>query len=320
MKADARSHELFSRHPDQTLTLPSGKQFAIPYHCYDADSYVLHGTVDLPGAEALQRGENCRPVILRRPGQPDRGVAQIWLNLYRDTNYGPYRELVISFAAGSERESAVFPYRNAASLLLPNLDPRCVVFARWLYLDSQPAIDAGREVFGFPKYRGELSFDPVRSGDEGLPLGARLTHRTLSSDGKEVLRVHLALERTAWNRLETIWLLLRALGVRGVSRIGRAPEAASTLLTPVLLKQVVTPVRAVGRPTLHRWSPECELSFGPETAGGRALTELRFDPVLVHATAGLKFVMLADDPRAMDPIAASDDAADEGAPATRPGE
>jgi nuclear transport factor 2 (NTF2) superfamily protein len=29
------------------------------------------------------------------------------------------------------------------------------------------------------------------------------------------------------------------------------------------------------------WSAECELGFGPDTAGGRALAGLRFDPVLI---------------------------------------
>ena len=303
MRSDARSHELFSRHPDEALTWPSGKQFPIPYHCYDADAFVLHGTVELPGVEALLQGENCHPVILRRPGRPDRGVAQIWLNLYRDTNFGPYREVVISFAASKEKETAVFPYKNVASLLLPGLDPRCVIFTRWLYLDSQPAIDVGREVFGFPKYRAELSFERAQSEERNPSEPITLMHRTLTSDGKEVLRVHLDLERSAWKRIETTWQLLRAIGLRGISRVGRAREAASTLLTPVLLKQVVTPVRAVGRPSLYPWSSECELSFGPETAGGRTLAELRFDPVLVQITMGLKFVMLADDPRAMDPIA-----------------
>ncbi len=307
MRSDARSHELFTRHPERTLTLSSGRQFALPYHCYDADSFVLHGPVDLPGVQALLQGENCHPVILRRPGRPDRGVAQIWLNLYRDTNFGPYREVVISFAASSQKETVVFPCRNAASLLLPSMDPRTVIFARWLYLDSQPAIDVGREVFGFPKYRADLSFDRVRSGSEGPSAGTTVTHRTRTADGMEVLRLHLALERTVWSRLEMTWMLLRALGVGRIARVGRAREAASTLLTPVLLKQVVTPVRVVGHPRVHRWSSECELGFGPETTGGRALAELGFDPVLIQATTELKFVMLPDDPRAMDPIATTDD-------------
>lgn len=279
----------------------------MPYHCYDADSYVLHGTVDLSGVEALLQGESCRPVILRRPGGTDRGVAQIWLNLYRDTNFGPYREVVISFAASSEKETVVFPYRNAASLLLPSVDPRTVVFTRWLYLDSQPAIDVGREVFGFPKYRAELSFERAPSGDVATAPCTTLAHQTTMADGKEVLRLRLALARTAWNRLEATWMLLRALGVGRIAGLGRAREVASTILTPTLLKQVVTPVRAVGSPRLYRWSAECELGFGPDTAGGRALAELRFDPALVQVTTGLKFVMLADDPRAADPIAAANE-------------
>jgi hypothetical protein len=307
MTSAARSHELFSRYPDAAFTLPSGKQFPMPYHCYDADSFVLHGTVDVPGAEALLQGENCHPVVLRQRGRPDRSVAQIWLNLYRDTNFGPYQEMVISFAASSEEKTAVFPYKNGTSLLVPGLDPRCVIFTRWLYLDSQSAIDVGREVFGFPKYLAELSFDPVESEGKSPSAAITLMHRTLTSDGKEVLRVHLDLERSAWKRLETTWQLLRALGLRGISRMGRAREVASALLTPVLLKQVVTPVRAVGRPSLYRWSADCELSFGPDTAGGRTLAELHFDPVLVQITKQLKFVMLADDPRAMDPIATPDD-------------
>lgn len=307
MTSDPRSHELFSRYPDAPVRLRTGRQFAIPYHCYDADAFVIHGTVDLPGTRALLRDEHCQPVILRRPGQPDRGVAQIWINLYRDTNYGPYRELVISFAATTEDQPRVFPHRSPASLLLPGLAPRGVVFARWLYLDSQPAIDAGREVWGFPKYRAELSFDPIPTGSSWLSAHNVLTHQTLTTAGKEVLRAHLVLKETRRARLAMAWQLLRTLGPRNLLGRSSTAEGASTLLTPTLLKQVVTPVRAVGRPRLYFWDRESELSFGPDTAAGRALAELHFEPALVHASMGMKFVMLGDDPRTLDPLATADD-------------
>jgi hypothetical protein len=307
MMSDPRSHELFSRYPDRAVTLRSGRQFAIPYHCYDADAFVLHGTVDLAATRALLQDENCQPAVLRRAGRPDRGIAQIWINLYRDTNYGPYRELVISFAASAEGQPRVFPHRSAASLLLPGLDPQCFVFTRWLYLDSQAAIDAGREVWGFPKYRAELSFDPIPSGSGWLSARTTLTHRTLTAEGKEVLRAHLVLEETRRARLAMAWQLLRALGLRNLLGRSSTGEGASTLLTPTLLKQVTTPVRSVGRPSLYPWTSESELSFGPETAGGRALAELRFEPALVHASMGMKFVMLGDDPRTLDPLATTED-------------
>ena len=307
MRSDARSHQLFTRHPERTLTLSSGKQFAMPYHCYDADSYVVTGSVDLAQVEALLRGESCHPVSLRKRERQDRGIAQIWLNLYRDTNFGPYRELVITIAVSSEQDPVVFPFRNAASLLLPSADPRCMVFARWLYLDSQPAIDVGREVFGFPKYRAGLSFDHKPSDDAATAECATLTHQTTTADGKEVLRLRLELHRSIRKRLETTWMLMRAFGIHRIASLSRTREVASTILTPTLLKQVVTPVHAVGRPHLYRWSPGCELGFGPETTGGRALAALRFDPALIQVTTGLKFVMLADDPRVADSIAAADE-------------
>jgi hypothetical protein len=39
----------------------------------------------------------------------------------------------------------------------------------------------------------------------------------------------------------------------------------------------------------------------PGLAGGRALAELRFEPVLIQVTEGLEFVMPADDSRTMGP-------------------
>jgi hypothetical protein len=296
MTSDARAHELFSRYPDREIEFPSGRRFPIPYHCYDADALVLHGTVDLAATEALLRGENCRPAALRRLGQPDRGVAQIWLNLYRDTNVGPYREVVISFAVCRDARAPVYPHRNAASLLLPGLDPRCVVFTRWLYLDSQLPIDAGREAWGFPKYRAELRFDRAGGGGEGLLGATAVTHQAISTDGKEILRMHLELGSSWSSRLQLSWQLLRTLGIRRLMGRGGSAEAASTILTPTVLQQFAVPVRAVGRPTLHRWGPRNELSFGPETEGGRRLAELGFRPALVHATTGLKFAMLAGEP------------------------
>jgi hypothetical protein len=292
MAPDARSHDLFSRYPDQRVTLPSGRQFSVPYHCYDADTFVLYGTVDLLGSEALLRGENCRPVVIRRAGRPDRGVAQIWLNLYRDTNVGPYQEIVISFSASRERDSLVFTYRNATSLLLPSLDSRCFVFTRWLYLDSELAIDVGREVWGFPKYWAELGFERSESRGRGRSRRTVLVHQTLAADGKEVLRARLELERTPWARLQLAWRLARALGVRRLLALSRERETASALLTPVSIKQLATPIRAVGRSSLHRWSRRNALSFGPETPAGRALAELRFEPALIHSVDALKFAML----------------------------
>ncbi len=292
MASDGRSHELFSRYPDAVTALPSGRQFSVPYHCYDADTFILYGTVDLLGSQALLRGENCRPVVLRRATGPDRGLAQIWLNLYRDTNAGPYREVVISFAASSEHEPVVFPHKNAASLLLPSIDPRCFVFTRWLYLDSSLAIDVGREIWGFPKYRAELDFELSRSGGRRRWRRSVVTHQTLAADGKEVVRMRLELARTPLERLQMAWQLAGALGPRRLLRLSGQREVVTRTLTPVSIKQLVTPIRTVGNPSLHLWSRRNELSFGPETAAGRVLADLRFEPALVSAIYDVKFAML----------------------------
>ncbi len=298
----ARSHDLFNRYSGETVTLSSGSRFRAPYHCYDADAVIISGTVALGGARRLLENENCAPVVLRRSGAPDRGIAQIWLNLYRDTNVGPYREVVISFTASSEATTPLVEYVNPVSLVSPNIDPRCVTFTRWLYLDSQLAIDAGREVWGFPKYMAEVFFNGEATGNTGLFDNTTLKHRTVTADGKEVLQTRLVLEQSRWERLEVAWQVMRALGVGTLASLARESEAESTILTPVLLKQVVTPVKTVGSPALHPWRPENELTFGSDTQGGRALAELDFEPLLVQAIPQLKFIMLADDPRAMAPI------------------
>ncbi|MFQ5382191.1 MAG: acetoacetate decarboxylase family protein [Candidatus Krumholzibacteriia bacterium] len=299
MARNGREHRLFSRYPDAaTATLPSGDRVALPYHCYDAEAYVIHGTVEAGPTRALLAEENCRPVLSRDSEARDRAIAQIWLNVYHDTNVGPYRELVISFAVSLEADPPVFAFRNRASLLAPAFDPRCATFTRWLFLDSQRAIDLGREAWGFPKYRASLHFDRSRSPREGLEPNTRITHRTIGGDGKTVVAMFLELEQSLPARLGSACLLIRALGIRRLLGPAAARELASSVLTPVMLKQLLTRVITVGRTSLHRWSPRNELNFGRDTEAGRALAELDFEPLLVQRVSDLKFVMLPGRPLA----------------------
>jgi hypothetical protein len=104
--------------------------------------------------------------------------------------------------------------------------------------------------------------------------------------------MRLELARNPAERLQMAWQLARALGPRQLLRLSGQREVVTHTLTPVSIKQLVTPIRTVGNPSLHLWSRRNELSFGSETAAGRVLAELRFEPALVSAIYNVKFAML----------------------------
>lgn len=271
-----RVHRLFRDHPDARVTLPWGSAFRLPFHCYDAETLVIAGTVALEPLRTLLAPEGLVPVEVG-----GRGAAQLWINHYRDTNAGPYKELVIGFSA-SDRPISV-PRRGAASPLAPLADARCVTFVRWLFLDVQHPVDLGREVWGFPKERGEVVIDEVNGGWH---------HRVSDAAGRAVvdLRVRRLGGRARWalGGLHAV----RAMG-RQALELARSPEITVDVVTPRDVKASRVTGKLVGTPYLYRWKDE--IRWDGASPCGQTLIGLGFEPTIVQRYDPLRFVLLVDE-------------------------
>jgi len=271
---------LFARHPAQNLEF-EGAAYALPLHVYACDMHIISGTVALAPLTRLLEPEGVQPVPLIQPDGSAVGVAQIWLNDYRATSIGPYREIMVSFSVGPAGVSHLA--RNFISPLGPFADPRCAVLVRWLYLDQPRAIEVGRRVWGFPKQAGSLSFATS-------PDGARLSHETLDERGQRVLRAEFTRERGPGATSRALAAMLPGLGLATTLRLLGERTHSALAITPRELKQTHARVRFQGWVDTFPWRGE--LSLGDEAPCARALRELVFTPQVVQHMPEVRFVML----------------------------
>ncbi len=271
---------LFKRHPAREVEF-EGASYSLPLHVYECDMHIVSGTVALAPLARLLAPEGLLPVPMLLPDGSSVGVAQLWLNDYRATSIGPYREIMVSFSVGSPSRAHIA--RNFISPLGPFADPRCAVLVRWLYLDQPRAIELGRRVWGFPKLPGSLSF--VASPD-----GARLTHETLDERGHQVLRAEFTRERGPGATLRALAAMLPGLGVATTLRLLGERTHSALAITPRELKQTRARVRFQGWVDTFPWRGE--LTLGEESPCARALRELAFAPQVVQHMPRVRFVML----------------------------
>lgn len=283
MAPKGRTHRFFRPYPDRDVTLPWGSSFRLPFHCYDAETWVIGGTVSLEPMARLLGLEGLVPVRLRPEGKRPVGAAWLWINDYRDTNCGPYKELVVAFAAA--RDTFEVPLRNTVSVFTPLAHALGLVYARWLFLDEERPIALGREVWGFPKESGAFEFQ--RSGD-------RFRCRVADAHGREVIDLDVR------NRQGTLPFAVgalragRALGFERAATIALSPAMAVSVVTPKDVKASRCPARLHGRPLVYRWRDDDKLRLGTRTACGAALSDLGFMPMSVQRYDPLRFVLLED--------------------------
>lgn len=271
---------LFQRHPARNLEF-EGATYSLPLHVYECDMHIISGTVALAPLARLLAPEGLLPAAMIVPGATSLGVAQIWLNDYRATSIGPYRELMVSFSVGPAGCSHTA--RNFISPLGPFADPRCAVLVRWLYLDQPRAIELGRRVWGFPKQAGSLSF-------AAGPDGGRLVHETLDERGEQVLRADFVRERGPGATMRALAAMLPGLGAATTLRLLGERTHSALAITPRELKQTHARVRFQGWVDTFPWRGE--LSLGEQAPCARALRELAFTPRVVQHMPRVRFVML----------------------------
>ncbi len=297
----SRAHQdrLFNAHPSRPVRLPSGREFPMPLHIYNCDMTIVSGKVDLEVLRELLVGQNVQPAILESLDGAKHGVAQIWLNDYKDANIGPYHEAMVSFS-GARDATYTFSEVNFLSPLAAFADPRCMVLVNWLFLDKDNAIDMGREVWGFPKLPADLTFQhtPVSSTE------TRLVHETLL-DGRPMLKAEFSLRRGLGNTLKAVTAMFPGMGTSTTMRMLTRRYHTAMAITPTRLKQVQAPVRYRGWVDVFPWGKDDRLEWIPGVPGSDCadtMRRMKFEPTVVMRMPEVRFVMLTDDPRVMQPL------------------
>ena len=283
MATSGRAHRFFRPYPDRDVALPGGSTFRLPFHCYDAETWIVGGTVSLAPLTRWLDPEDLVPVQLRPEGGRPVGAAWLWINDYRDTNCGPYKELVVAFAAA--RYTFEVPLRNTASVFAPLAHQLGLVFTRFLFLDEEKPIALGREVWGFPKEAGSL--DLQRAPD-------RFRARVADAQGREVIDLDVRHRQGAVPFAVGALRAGRAIGFERVATIALSPALPLMVVTPKQIKASRVSGRMHGRPLLYRWKDDDRLRLGTRTECGAALSDLGFSPTAVQHYDPLRFVLLED--------------------------
>lgn len=237
--------------------LSSGAICPVPFVCRDADTLVLHGTVNIAPLRGLLRGDKYVPVSTH----DERGFAALWFVDYRDTSVGAFNEVVLSFLTSAT--DITINYQSAMDLLAASARPDVVTYGYRQYLDQQIPIDYGREVHGMAKHRRPQSIAFRREG-----ATARFE---LICDGTSAVRGTLDLPE------------------------GQAAAIRSSMLfvTPSNeLFQTRTVFHTELVPLIRPRKPSDELTLSADTELGSLLTELQFDLNIVQYSARSRFVML----------------------------
>lgn len=162
-----------------------GEPLALPVFCRDnrtlgalftASTHAVRPLMPVPGMALLE-------------WTPGRCLVAVHCFEYRDTDIGPYNEVVIAFLV---RPAGLHAY--ALSLGLQLLRARVSAYVWQLPVTTAVAMDGGKEIYGYPKFLADVSF-----AEE-----AGRVRCTASADGEHILTLEgsagsgRALPRTAF--------------------------------------------------------------------------------------------------------------------------
>ncbi|MCC6751643.1 MAG: acetoacetate decarboxylase family protein [Deltaproteobacteria bacterium] len=201
--------------------------FELPIQYYRDDAFVLFFPAPLAALERALPTPRLKPV----PLLPGRGAVAIAAFNYLNTSIGPYGEVAVAIPVTLDRRAP--PLVGA---LLESRFPSLGLFVCHLPVTHLVARDAGRGIWGYPKFVADMRFEytPERLGCSlseegqhilsvevargGLCVEERRPIVTYTVKGRELVRTIIPARGTA--RLN--------LGARGCSlRLGEHPVAES---------------------------------------------------------------------------------------------
>lgn len=159
--------------PGPTETIDVGHDLVdVPIRYYRTDCFLGIFAADHDAVAAQLPSERLFPVRLKG-GRAAIGVVAYD---YLETGVGPYGEIGIAALCTFDR-----PARPMVPLLRETADPRFGAFVLHLPVTSRIARDAGRTIWGYPKFVADMSFD-LRPGNRSVEM---------SEQGHELLRLEV---------------------------------------------------------------------------------------------------------------------------------
>ena len=154
----------------QEIGLSSGKRIRLPVRYLDWSAIMAHFPAPAPKLRALLPGDRLKPALLA----PGTGILTLVAMEYRRiSDVAPYNELGIMVPVMYDPPVNV----PGLPLLFPDHFPRFGLYVHHLPVTTQEAYDFGVELWGYPKFLSEITFE-----DGGHSRGCRLR-----VDGQEVL-------------------------------------------------------------------------------------------------------------------------------------
>lgn len=264
-------------------TVSDQRTYRTPWRAWDADALIIWGTADATELQALANGSGYAPFTTEIRGKK-RGVVRLYSMSYRDTDSGPYREVIFGFDAyeTNDKEPRVFPWVNSVSTLVPAYHPENVLFTGELILTKQPPITLGRELLGYNKHIGKIS----RRNETSIEKFTQ----TLKFDD---VVAHLWIDTSQSGQRQVLMDVASAFGLSDPSQLPPPHAEVKQLgvtwdaMNPTQLKRIIGYV--VWTPEFSAWNAEKEtLDIGAKSEMGKLLNNIQFTPSLVGHSSRFK--------------------------------
>lgn len=211
---------LFELYPYQdTFALSSGQQVNMPFHLFSGTTAQILGVVNRDRAKRFINNHEFEPI--RIPGQSHLTIGALLLQKIDDSTVGPYNETVNMFFVkrksapdlalpelpNTQNQQQLMDYLlTVLAIINAHNQAHCDAqdaadygaYAQFLELDNQLAVDAGLEIWGYPKILSKLKYDISESyfslDLEDLNGGRKVFSLSYQRDDKTAVALEVAAE------------------------------------------------------------------------------------------------------------------------------
>jgi len=196
---------LFQRHPYEGLAKTSSGKVPVPFHGYSMDGVFLQGLVDLNYAKEMLKNEDWQPVGTR----DGKALGSVWFMNYSNCTLRSYREIIFAILVSQKPGGLIVDVDNELKIgTLAITDPSIRYISWRLWLDSQIAIDYGRELLGIDKKT--MKVDTWETKDT-------FRKYSIQSQGKMLFQGEFTMNTAGISQLAFIPSAINAVGIKGLS-------------------------------------------------------------------------------------------------------
>jgi hypothetical protein len=246
-----------------------------PFQVGGGAATLLLGTIAAPFAQSLDLGPRLRPVCAE-----GRALMVCFFNRYRATTVGPYNALLVFLVVASHPiEERGGPFAPQVALAREGN----LLFNLGLVVDSDAAVDYGRDTLGLAKERGSF---------EQVVHPASTVFTWCDAAGERIVSASLATAARVRDDLASTWALVRSLGAARLmalalaQRSGVRGQIAARHPRTSALTLVETSFQF--QPRVRRFGARDRLELGASTRLGSLLSGAGFEPTCIASDAGFR--------------------------------